>query len=215
MIPARWRTWLFDLDGTLVDSGPAHERAYVDALAELWPDGLTRFRYAEHLGRPTVDVMSGLGAPDPARLAARKQALYQRRAVLDVRAAPGADHLLALLRHRGREVHVVTGASRRSAELSLRATGLDRWVGALLTADDVPAGKPDPAPYAEACRRFADGDPDRAVAVEDSSHGVAAAVAAGLATIRVGTAGPPAGAVPSSGAVVDVRDLDELAGTLW
>lgn len=44
------RVWLCDLDGTLVDSAPAHEAAFRDAIAELTPGLLESFRYAEHAG---------------------------------------------------------------------------------------------------------------------------------------------------------------------
>jgi beta-phosphoglucomutase-like phosphatase (HAD superfamily) len=71
--------WLFDLDGTLVDSAPAHALAYEVALEELWPAARPGFRYGEHAGRPTAEVVAGLGV-DPAvagRVVARKQALYR------------------------------------------------------------------------------------------------------------------------------------------
>lgn len=202
--PAVRTCWLFDLDGTLVDSGPAHDRAYRVALAELWPAGLTGFRYAEHLGRPTAEVVAGLGAPAP--VVARKQALYRR--YVDegqVTATPGAVELLAALAGRGR--YVVTGASRASADRVLAATGLDRWFAGMVAAEDVTAGKPDPAAYREACRRFAPaGDLGTVVAVEDSPQGVRSAVAAGLLTVHVGGPGGPA----PVGAALTVASLDAL-----
>jgi beta-phosphoglucomutase-like phosphatase (HAD superfamily) len=61
--------------------------------------------------------------------------------------------------------------------------------------------------YREACRRWAV-DPDDAVAVEDSAHGVASALGAGLVTLQVHATGPAApGAVP-------VRHLDEIVSLL-
>ncbi len=197
--------WLFDLDGTLVDSGPAHDRAFRVALAELWPAGLAGFRYADHLGRPTTEVVAGLGAPPP--VVARKQALY--RQYVDegqVAVAPGAVDLLAALAGRGR--YVVTGASRSSAERVLAATGLAGWFDGMVAAEDVPAGKPDPAAYREACRRYAPaGDLGAVVAVEDSPQGVRSAVAAGLLTVHV-QAGEPAGAVGAG--VLTVSGLEAL-----
>jgi HAD superfamily hydrolase (TIGR01509 family) len=192
--------WLFDLDGTLVDSAPAHERAYRAALAELWPAGLAGFSYPEHAGRPTAEVVAGLGAP--AAVVARKQALYRSAPVA---AMPGALDLLASLAARGRPAYVVTGASRRSAALVLAATGLAPYVRGVLAAEDTAAGKPDPAPYAEACRRWAPGGPATAVAVEDSPAGVASALAAGLLTVQVG--GVQVGGVPAPG----VLAVDSLA----
>lgn len=207
-VPLAARTcWLFDLDGTLVDSAPAHERAYRVALAELWPAGLAGFDYAQHGGRPTGEVLAGAPAPGP--LVARKQELYRR--YVDegqVVALPGAAALLAELVRRGRAVHVVTGASRASAERALAATGLGRFVGGMVAAEDVRAGKPDPAAYREACRRFARGGAGTAVAVEDSPPGVRSALAAGLLTVHVGPSSPDGRPAAAGAGVIAVPGLD-------
>ena len=207
--------WLFDLDGTLVDSTPAHEAAYRTALGELFPAALGSFRYAEHLGRPTAEVVAGLGVADPVlagRLVARKQARYRECVAAGrVLPLPGGPELLTELARRGRPRYVVTGASRASAERVLAATGLAGLVGGLVTAEDAAPGKPHPAAYREACRRYAPGgDPGTAVAVEDSAQGVASALAAGLLTVHVRAGGP---AVPGPG-VVPVAGLEALRALL-
>nr|BFE80156.1 hypothetical protein GCM10020093_027570 [Planobispora longispora] len=76
----------------------------------------------------------------------------------------------------------------------------------MLTADDVPCSKPDPGFYRRACQIWSV-DPADAVALEDSAHGVASAVGAGLLTLQVH------GDVPVAGAV-RVRDLDEVVSLL-
>jgi beta-phosphoglucomutase-like phosphatase (HAD superfamily) len=101
---------------------------------------------------------------------------------------------------------VVTGASRRAAERVLRVTGLAGAFGGVVAAEDAAAGKPDPAPYAEACRRWAPGGPATAVAVEDSDLGVRSAVGAGLLTVHVGG--------PDRDGVIGVAALHELTGLL-
>lgn len=205
---ARRSCWLFDLDGTLIDSGPAHERAYRVALAELCPAALDDFRYADHLGRPTAEVLAELGAPPAA--VARKQALYRRYVdERQVTAVSGAVALLAELAGRGRSLHVVTGASRVSAERALDATGLARFFAGMVAAEDVPAGKPDPAAYREACRRFAP-DPGTAVAVEDSPQGVRSALDAGLLTVHIGPGTDGAGPAVAGAGVVAVPGLAAL-----
>lgn len=52
------RAWLFDLDGTLVDSAPAHRAAFHAALAELAPEALDEFRYRP--GVATLELMNEL-----------------------------------------------------------------------------------------------------------------------------------------------------------
>ncbi|MBG0822868.1 HAD-IA family hydrolase [Planomonospora sp. ID91781] len=203
------RAWFCDLDGTLVDSGPVHEAAFRDAITEIAPELLGSFRYDAHAGTGTREVVAGLGAAGDVarRLVRRKQELY--RGYVDagmVAPFPGARRLLDLLADRGRTPYLVTGGSRGSVERVLAACSLGGCFRGVLTADDVPWNKPDPRFYLRACRDWAV-PPDGAVAVEDSVHGVASAVGAGLVTLQVHAAGPAAGAVA-------VRDLDEIASLL-
>ncbi|MEW9549054.1 HAD family hydrolase [Nonomuraea sp. NPDC050783] len=212
----RWRVWLCDLDGTLLDSFPAHEAAFRQAIAELAPDRLATFRYADHAGASTAAVAARL-AEDPAvaaRLARRKQELYREhvRAGL-VRPFPGARPLLDRLAAGGRAAYLVTGGSRASVARALAACGLADAFRGVLTADDVPVSKPDPRFYALACERWRV-DPAEAVVLEDSAPGVASAVGAGLATLHVHTAEPAPGAI-AAGSLHDVVSLlgDEVIGS--
>jgi HAD superfamily hydrolase (TIGR01509 family) len=194
------RHWFFDLDGTLVDSAPVHAAAFREALAELAPGLLGRFRYDAHAGASTREVLARLGAAADlvGRLARRKQWLY--RASVDagrVAAFPGAHRLLDRLADQGCSVYLVTSGSRGSVERVLAAGGLAGRFRGVLTGDDVAPGKPDPAVYQEACRRWGV-EPGGALAVEDSAHGVASALGAGLVTLQVHAAEPVPGAVAVS-----------------
>ncbi|WP_049564502.1 HAD family hydrolase [Nonomuraea sp. SBT364] len=203
------RVWLCDLDGTLVDSGPAHEAAFRQAIAELAPAALASFRYADHAGASTAEVAARLvAAPGLATaLAGRKQRLYRDNVAAGrVAVFPGAHRLLGALAGGGRAVYLVTSGSRGSVERVLAAGGLRRHFRDVLTSDDVAVAKPDPEFYAHACRLWGVDAAD-AVAVEDSAHGVASATGAGLATLHVHTTAPLPGAVA-------VRDLHELVSVV-
>jgi HAD superfamily hydrolase (TIGR01509 family) len=77
-------------------------------------------------------------------------------------------------------------------EYSLKLAGLRRYFGAVVSSDNVAHGKPAPDVYLEACARLST-PPVRAAAVEDSSNGLWAAAAAGMAVIAVpNKAYPPA-----------------------
>jgi sugar-phosphatase len=83
-------------------------------------------------------------------------------------------------------VAVVSGAYRREIEPVLDLAGLAACVTALVTADDVTRGKPDPEGYV--CALAALGDalaPADGVAFEDTEAGVASARAAGLCCLAV------------------------------
>ncbi|WP_412515994.1 HAD family hydrolase [Actinomadura madurae] len=199
--------WLCDLDGTLVDSTPVHDAAFRAALAETAPELLGSFRYERHAGASTDEVAAvlGLGTDGARRLIGAKRRHY--RAYVDagrVKVFPGARRFLAALAAGGQPAYLVTSGSRGSVERVLAACSLGGWFRGVLTGDDVPVSKPDPAFYRRACERWGIA-PDEAVAVEDSVHGVASAVGAGLTTFQVHAAEPAPGAVHLSG-------LDDLAG---
>lgn len=207
--------WLFDLDGTLVDSCPVHETAFREAIAEVEPEALAGFRYADHAGASTRAAALRLtgDAERAGRLARRKQELY-REYVAAGRAAlfPGARDLLDRLAAAGRTAYLVTGGSRASVERVLAACTLTGRFHAVLTSDDIPVSKPDPAVYATACERWGI-DPRDAVVLEDSAHGVASAVGAGLATVHVHVTEAAPGAV-AAGCLNEITSLldSEVSG---
>ncbi len=177
--------YLFDLDGTLVDSSPVHERAYRHVLAERHPALLPDFDYRTISGLITSDAFRSLGLDESQSREATlfKQSLY-RETVHSVGAMPGARALLEKLKARGAAIAIVTSASRLSATPTLEATGLLTFADMLVTADDVTKGKPDPEPYRAAVARFK-ADPATTIAVEDALSGIVSAHAAGVKVIGV------------------------------
>jgi len=89
---------------------------------------------------------------------------------------------------------VVSGALRREIAAGLERAGIGDVVGAVVSTEDVDGGKPDPAGYQLAIRRLAGGAARglRAVAVEDSAPGLAAAHAAGAGCVLLATSHPAA-----------------------
>jgi len=177
--------YLFDLDGTLVDSSPVHECAYRQVLADRHPALLPGFDYRAISGLTTCDTFRSLGLDESQSREAtqRKQSLY-REMVNSVRAMPGALALLQKLKARGVAIAIVTSASRVSATRTLEATGLLALADALFTADDVTKGKPDPEPYRTALAHL-NADPAKTIAVEDALSGIVSAHAAGVKVIGV------------------------------
>ena len=175
---------LFDLDGTLVDSGPLHDAAFRRVLREHRP-GLPRlYRYDDVKGRPTREAWLALGVHDAKELAFLTLAKQQAYRALLVRLEllPGARQVLDALRAAGSATFLVTSGSRVSVMSALQATGL--VFSGVTTADDVRAGKPAPEPYL-CCLRRHGLDPRTCVAVEDSMSGVISARKAGIPVIGV------------------------------
>lgn len=174
---------LLDLDGTLVSSVASVERCWT--------------RWAAEHGLPAPDFTAVHGVPAaalvermlPDRSPAERAAARARIDELEladpgpVEVLPGARELLATLVPAGR-CAIVTSSSRVLAAARLGGTGLP--VPPLVTADDVTRGKPAPDPYLAGAALLGL-DPSTCLAVEDAHAGLAAARAAGTATLGLRT----------------------------
>jgi HAD superfamily hydrolase (TIGR01509 family) len=182
--------FLFDLDGTLVDSASLHERAFRLTLEAHAPHLLAGFDYSRWMGRPTRDVFRAAGVED--QLLEPVTSDKQRRYRDFVRGGelllkPGARDVLESLRGKGKSQWLVTGGSRQAVEDVVRHTGIDGFFQGAVTADDAGRGKPSPDPYLACLKRFGL-SADASVAVEDSADGVVSGERAGLDVIQVGSA---------------------------
>ena len=198
----RVRAVLLDMDGTLVESDAAVERAWRAwareyGLAEEESLVLAHGRPAESTAR---HLLPGLD-DDGVLLAAQRQLDLQYDDLSDVSATPGAHELLGVLAARQLPWAVVTSADVRLARARLGAAGIDPPV--LVTVEDVSAGKPDPEGYLLAARRLAV-PPRECLVVEDSEPGIDAGRAAGMTVAAL--RGLPA--------EVPLGDLGELARLL-
>ena len=200
MIPVK--AVLLDMDGTLVDSDAAVERAWhrwaaehavaVEVLAPILhgSPAATTIRAV----RPDLDDTA-------VAVAAQRNLELQYDDLSDVVATPGAARLLHTLDDLGLPWAVVTSADRRLATVRLHAAGLS--ARHLVTIEDTPRGKPDPAPYLAGATLLGV-DPKDCLVVEDSQPGIDAGHAAGMrvAALR----GLPAD--------VPIHDLNDLATQL-
>lgn len=197
---------LLDMDGTLVDSDAAVERAWVTwarryrvdvgpllGIAHGSPAHVTVARV-----RPDLDAAAVLEA-------AAVQLALQYRDLSDVVAMPGAHRLVAALDGAAVPWTVVTSADRELAHARLSAAGLP-VPATTVTVDDVAAGKPDPQPYRLAASRVGV-DPIHCLAVEDSAPGIESARRAGAQTAALR-------GLPGDLVLRDLHDLcDRLEGT--
>ncbi|MEV4638888.1 HAD-IA family hydrolase [Actinoplanes sp. NPDC049548] len=190
---------LFDMDGTLVDSDAAVERAWRTWAAEYGADPAAVLAVAH--GAPAERTVR-LVRPDlddaAVATAATRQLELQYDDLSDVVATPGAIELLAGLRL---PWAVVTSADVRLAKARLGAAGID--VPVLVTVEDISRGKPDPEGYLRGAELLGV-PPARCLVVEDAEVGVAAGRAAG-ATVA---------ALKGIAADIMIEDLAELARLL-
>ena len=197
------RAILWDMDGTLLDSEPAHEAAFADAVAELgltlppgFHDQLLGVA-AQDVHRALVDQV-GIGLGFPAWMAI-KWRHYQRHAASVHRRGPVAELALRLA---GRAVPMalVSNSTAEEVRLNMVATGMDRIIPLQFSRADVTHGKPAPDGYLLAAQRLGL-PPADCLVVEDSLVGARAGIAAGMPVLYhpqfpLGpTQAPPSGAM--------------------
>jgi HAD superfamily hydrolase (TIGR01509 family) len=179
------RAILFDMDGTLIDSEPLHQRALQAVLAG---EGITAPPGFDHastgLSMPAAYAL--LSATTKLTLAyeplvAAKYAAFLERAH-ELRLRDGAAAALAAVRTMGCTWAVVSNSDRMLVGASLAATGLLRPDMISVTRNDVREGKPAPEPYLRAAWLLGVAPAD-CIVVEDSPAGAAAGLAAGMMVV--------------------------------
>ena len=219
----RLRAVLFDMDGTLVQTEEYWGEAMFE-LAELLGGRMSEAARARTIGASMRVSMNILHADIGLRrseeqLQADARWVEDRTAELmaaGISWRPGAAELLREVRASGLATALVTTTPRRLAGIVLAVIRADLGedpFDVTVCGDEVPARKPDPAPYRQAMQALAV-DPGECVVIEDSQAGVTAGLAAGAAVLGVPALQPVAEApgltLLDSLAGVDVAFLEDL-----
>lgn len=203
---------VFDMDGVIVDSHPAHRAAWKQFL--------------QSIGRPAKDseidfILDGrkreeilryfLGELSPEEIRDYGNRKDQMLRELGTRSRPidGALEFLVELRQASVATGLATSAARGRVETTLSQLGIKNYFDAIVTGDDVPLGKPDPSIYRLAAALLHE-NPTQLIAFEDAVSGVQAAVCAGFRCIGVAS-GPRVEQLRSAGAEVVISDFSSLS----
>lgn len=217
------RAVVFDFDGVIANSEPLHFRAYRDVLADRGVTLAESAYYDNYLGYDDVGAFRAIAADaslvltdrDIADLVARKavrlEALEKAGSVL----FPGARE--AILRMAGAgPIAIASGALKAEIMRVLDHESLRALVPIVVSAEDTPTSKPDPAPYLLAVELLRvttpSLQPSECVAIEDSRWGLQSARTAGLRTVAI-THTYPASALADAADVV-ITHLDMFTPVL-
>jgi HAD superfamily hydrolase (TIGR01509 family) len=186
------RAVLWDLDGTLVDSAEFHWLSWRDTMAAEGVS-LTYQQFLDTFGQKNDRILPGWLGPGAdahriRRIGDAKEAEYRRLAsVHGLRPLPGAASWVRRLHAQGWQQAIASSAPGENVGVMLRALALDGMFEAIVSAEDVTKGKPDPQVFLAAAGRL--GVPrDRCIVVEDAAVGVQAARSAGMRCIGVSRA---------------------------
>jgi beta-phosphoglucomutase family hydrolase len=181
-----FKAYLFDCDGTIVDSMPLHYVAWKKALAE-WNCTFDEQLFYSLGGTPVAEIVSllngkqGLNMPVES-VATRKENLYLEQLPNLTAIAGVVEHIEA--QHGRIPFAVVSGSTRDSVTASLLSVKLLEKFDVLVCAGEYKKSKPHPEAFllAAAALRVA---PETCLVFEDTDMGIQAANAAGMASVKV------------------------------
>ena len=184
---------VFDMDGVIIESEFTHYSAICEAMGEVMDQTYETFLSKctggdERFAMVRLAELSGIEYNESIfqKWSRRKAIAYQRMVGESATAMPGAVELVCSVAKK-LPVGLATGSRRSDVDAAFEVLAGGRLKGvfqSIVTSDDVPKPKPDPATYAKAV----DGlgvPPQNCLAIEDSPNGVLSAKKAGLKTLAI------------------------------
>jgi beta-phosphoglucomutase-like phosphatase (HAD superfamily) len=188
-LPARdFAGYIFDCDGTLVDSMPIHYVCWVEALRNNGATyEFTEEEFYYYAGVPEKDTVIILNAKhnvfiDPEAVVSSKAAQFLKRIGELKVVRPVADYARSL--HGERPMSVASGSEAPVVRACLQATGLFDLFPHVITPENVKRGKPAPDMFLLAAERMGI-KPQDCLVFEDGRSGVEAAKAAGMEVVFI------------------------------
>ncbi|HET7539074.1 MAG TPA: HAD family phosphatase [Polyangiaceae bacterium] len=189
-LPAReYSAFIFDCDGTLADSMPLHQQAWIAALTQYganidfsWELFMSRAGKTIELTVAELNAEFGLTL-DPTLVAAAQRAQFDALAV----GIKPLNEVVAFARERakaGCPIAVASGGDAPTVHRTLRTIGVSDLFSVVVTADEVAHGKPAPDLFLLAAERMAV-PPADCLVFEDSLLGITAAERAGMGAVLV------------------------------
>ena len=203
---------IFDWDGVIIDSAALHEQSWHRLARELGTT-IAPQSFIRGFGMKSARIIEEIHgwSHDPAeiaRLTNRKEALYREIVAQgEIAPLPGVVEWLARLREAGVPSAVASSTHRLNIDAVLARIGLQDAFRAIVSAEDVVHGKPNPEVFLKAAEKL-ELSAARCVVFEDAHVGIEAAHAAGMKVVAVTTTHP---AAKLSAADLVVRRLDQLS----
>ncbi|WP_077001338.1 HAD family phosphatase [Variovorax sp. KK3] len=212
----RTEAFIFDMDGTMVDSMPWHAKAWVEygrrkGLSIDIPDfmrrttGRTAFECAcELMGREVTQAES-------LEITDAKESIYRELFRADFREVAGFSVFAQAAAARGFKIAVGTAGDKHNIAFVLSQLRMNPAPLAIVGGDEGLPGKPQPAIFLEAARRIGVA-PERCIVFEDAPFGIEAARRGGMRAVAV-CSSHSASELAGPHVIAAVRDYDELVKT--
>lgn len=180
--------YVFDCDGTLVDSMPGHYVAWIDTFSKYGIE-FPEKRFYELGGVPTEKIVKMFAEENGVEIDiaefTKEKDRATKLAIAHMKPFEAVVQVADQVR-KHRPVAVATGSSQEIATLELEQIGILHWFDTVVAAEDVENHKPSPDVYLEAAKRL-NVSPQKCCAYEDTDLGLQAARSAGMAVVDVRT----------------------------
>lgn len=182
---------LFDMDGVIIDSNPAHKKAIVKFCQKygkhLSDEEMKKFIWGR-TNKEWIRHLFGENLPDAELMvyADEKELLFRTIFEPDIRLLAGLSEFLDLLKQHNIPMAIGTSAPRANVDFVFKHTGIERYFDAVLDERAVTVGKPNPEIYLKAARAL-NFNPSDCIVIEDSLSGVEAGKRAGCKVIGITT----------------------------
>jgi pyrophosphatase PpaX len=210
----RFRTVLFDLDGTLIDSGAMILASMRHATRTVLARELPESELLARVGSTHLrEQMLGIDARRADELV-RAYRAHNEPLHAELRACSGMLAVVEKLHAEGRRLGIVTAKRHATVRLAFDVCPLERFFATVVASDDTERHKPDPAPILLALDRLGS-EPRESAYVGDAPFDVESAKAAGVFAVAVGWGGiHPRERVEAAGPDAFVETAEELLGVL-
>jgi len=184
----RFPVVLFDLDGTVIDSGAIILASMRHAAREVLGVEVPDEQLMAAVGGPGLEAQMQALSPDRADELVTVYRAHNEPLHDELVCCAGMDEVLVQLRDEGRRLGIVTAKRRQTVELAFARIPIEHLFETVVSGDETKKHKPDPEPLLLALDRLG-ASPGEAVYVGDAPFDVKAAKAAGLYSVGVSWGG--------------------------
>jgi HAD superfamily hydrolase (TIGR01509 family) len=178
--------FVFDVDGTLIDSNEAHTEAWVLALTEI---GINKsYDEVRKLigmgGDNLLPKLTGIEEDSPRgkKLSERRGEIFRNNFLPNLKPFPFTKDLLSYLKGKGLPMTIATSASKKDLQGLLKQAGIEEFFSQKVSSDDAAKSKPDPDIILAAVKKLKV-EKKKTVMVGDTPYDIEAARKAGIPCI--------------------------------
>jgi len=204
------RAFIFDIDGTLVDSNELHVDSW-DRAFRRFGKQFPREKLRAQIGKGSDQYLPEFLTPDEIKRFGKalddyRSKLFRKEYLPKVRPFPKVRELFQRIHHDGKPIVLASSGKKADTKYYIGLLKIDHLIEGYTSGDDAESSKPAPDIFAASLKKLGDISPADAVTVGDTRFDIEAAGKAGLKTIAFLCGGTSEATLRSAGAAAIYRD---------